>query len=109
VPQTISDVPNVDVFRLECTVGKLFDIFGCVINLAVTLSLKQLIVIFTHAMTHLLVLTNAHCVSCRDAHFELTRVVICFSCAEIRPLTFKLKIPIDVPKMRIFWDNYSIG
>jgi hypothetical protein len=51
VPQTISDVTNIDVFCLACTVKKLFDIFSCVRNLAVNLSLKQTFVILTHTMT----------------------------------------------------------
>jgi hypothetical protein len=36
LPQTVSDVTNVDVFRLACTVKKLYDIFGYFRNLAVT-------------------------------------------------------------------------
>jgi hypothetical protein len=80
-----SDVVNVDVFGLACTVKKLFDIFGCVRNLAVNLSLKQTFVILTHAMTPSI--SFYYCTLCilPRCAFELSSVVILFSCAEIHP------------------------
>ena len=67
------------------TVQKLLDIFGCALNLAVILPLKQTFVNLTFEMTPSLLFLIAHCVSCRDAHFEPSSVLIRFFCADIRP------------------------
>jgi hypothetical protein len=87
VPQTISDVTidsavsvfyrwSADGFRLGCTLKKLFEISAVFRNLAVNLPLKQTFVSLTSAMTPPSVFTTAHCVSCRNAHFKLSSVVI---------------------------------
>ena len=90
--------------RLSCTVEKLLDIFACALNFAVILPLKQTFVNLTSEMNPI-----AYCVSCRHAYLEPSSVLIRFFCAEIRGWTFKLEIPIDVPKTRDFWDNSPTG
>jgi hypothetical protein len=62
-------------------------LLAVLMNLAVNLPLKQTFVSLTPVMTRSLVVTtdHYHYVSRRDAHFKLSRVVIRFSCAEIRP------------------------
>ena len=64
-------------FRLSCTVHKLLNIFAGALNLAVILPLKQTFVNLTSEMTPSLLVLIAHCVSCRDAHFEPSSVIKC--------------------------------
>jgi hypothetical protein len=93
------------MFFVWCVPLKSYLTFSTVLrNLAVNLPLKQTFVSLTPAMTpSLSVYYCTLCVVMRCAHFELSSVMIRFSCAEIRPQKFKLEIPIDLPKMRVFW------
>jgi hypothetical protein len=100
---------SVDVFRLACTVKKLFDIFGMISNLAVNLPLKQTFVSLTPAMTPSL--SFYYCTLCvlpRRAIWAIKRRDMFILCRDT-PVNVKAGNPHSGPQNEGFFRDNSQG